>query len=326
VPSAPIVDYQAHWYPRSYVESLVGRDAYPRARWDDGDLLYEHRLGDLWRLGPDFVDLDVHLGDMDANGVDVAVISANLLGEVGRLDVEEAVQITERLNEEVAAAQQRHPDRIIGLCMLPTQDAEAAIQVLDRAIEGLRLKGVCLLSNIGGRPIVEPDLMRLYRRIEALRVPVFLHPSHTSVAVDSVLGPTVEVGLAWMFDTAAAALALIYGGVLDACPDLTIVHPHLGGVLPYVTGRVIEDEIGVDVEHDLMTYLRTRFFVDCVQKTPGALPLAIATYGPERILYGTDFPWVPRPSTRAYVEDNLSPPLVEQVLHRNVLPGLELPG
>lgn len=321
-----IVDYQAHWYPRSYVESLLGRDTFPRARREGGDLLYEHLPGEVSRLGPGYVDLDVHLADMDANDIDVAVISPNLLGEVTRFEPAEAEQICERLNEEVAEAQREHPDRIVGLAMLPMQDPERALRVLDRAIGEHRLKGVCVLSNIAGKPIVRPELLSVYRRIEELGVPLFLHPSHTSVAAGGVLGPTIEIGLAWMFDTAAATLALIYGGVLDACPRLTVLHPHLGGVLPYVTGRVIEDEIGVSTEHDLLTYLRTRFYVDCVQATPGALRLAIETYGAERVLYGTDFPWVQRPSTRSYVDDNLEPDMLEQVLYRNALPGLALPG
>ncbi len=320
-----IVDYQAHWYPRSYVDSLVGRQEFPRARREGNEILYEPRPGELWRMGTEYVDLDAHLADMDANGIDTAVISANLLGEVSRLELPEAVRITQLLNELVAEAQHAHPQQIVGLCMLPMQDSGAALQVLNRAICELGLHGVCVLSNIGGQPLVAPDLLPVYRRIEELGVPLFLHPSHTSIAVEAVLGPTIEVGLAWMFDTAAAALALIYGGVLDACPSLTVVHPHLGGTLPYVTGRVMECEIGASPQHDLLSYLRTRFYVDCVQKTPGALRLAIETYGAERILYGTDFPWVTRPSTRAYVEDNLAPDVLHQVLYHNALPALRLP-
>jgi predicted TIM-barrel fold metal-dependent hydrolase len=324
-PAPPIVDHQAHWYPRSYVESLIDRDGYPSARRQGPNLLYESAVGESWLLSPRYTDLDVQLADMDAHGVDVALTSANLPGEVSRLDLEQAVQTLDVLNDELAAAQRRHPDRIVGLCMLPMQDADAALQVLDRAIEQLGLKGVCLLSNIAGRPIVAPDLLRVYRRIEELGVPLFLHPSHTSVAAGAVLSPTIEIGLAWMFDTAAAALALIYGGVLDACPGLTVVHPHLGGALPYVTGRVADCEITGNAEHDLMSYLRTRFFVDCVQSTPGALAFAMEIYGVDRILFATDFPWADRSGSRAYLKNDLDPDAVDRVLYRNRLPQLALP-
>lgn len=92
-----------------------------------------------------------------------------------------------------------------------------------------------------------------------------------------------------MYQTAAAALELIDGGVFDAVPDLAVVHPHLGGVLPYVAGR-ISGLGGGKAQHPIEHYLKTRFYIDTAASTPAALTLAI--------LFATDHPFNPMPAMR----------------------------
>jgi aminocarboxymuconate-semialdehyde decarboxylase len=325
MPAERVVDHQAHWYPTTYLESILDRDEHPSARKkDDGSFIYIDALGQENVCPPSFHSLDRHLADMDENGIAVSVISPNLLGEVSRLGVPSAVETLEFLNAETGRAQQEHPDRIVGLAMLPMQDPDAAVEVLDRAVHEHDLVGVCLLSNIAGRPIVGSDTIGVYRRIEELGLPMFLHPSHSSVVDPIGYGPTIEIGLGWMFETAAAALSLIYGGVLDACPDLVVVHPHFGGALPSVVDRVVECEIGATPRYDLRSYLTRNFYVDSVQKTPGAATLAIDTYGLEKVVYATDFPWVDRKGSRDAAERVMSSEQLRQVF-LNAVPRLRLP-
>jgi predicted TIM-barrel fold metal-dependent hydrolase len=326
VARTPIVDHQAHWYPTAYLESILERDEPPYARAADGDsYVYVDDLGAESLCPPAYHSLEAHLADMDEHRVDVSVISPNLVGEVSRVPLQDAVERLEFLNAEVSRAQREHPGRLVGLAMLPMQDPDAAIEVLERAIGEHDLAGVCLLTNIARGPIVGDGLLPVYRRIEELGVPLFLHPSHSSVVDGVGYGPTIEIGLGWMFETAAAALSLVYGGVLDACPDLVVVHPHLGGALPAVVDRVVECEIGADIRHDLRSYLRRNFYVDSVQKTLAAAPLAVDTYGLERIVYGTDFPWITRASSYEATAAALPSDEFERVL-ANGVPNLRVPA
>ncbi len=322
---ARVVDHQAHWYPPAYFQSILDRDTPPSARQADIDTyVYVDDLGREQICPPTFHSLDVHLADMDAHGIEVSIISPNLVGEVSRLPVEAAVRTVEVLNREIGQAQRRHPRRLVGLAMLPMQDPDAAIQVLRQAVTEHQLAGVCLLSNVAGSPIVNRDLLRAYREIEAHDLPIYLHPAHTSVVDGVGYGPTINVGLGWMFETAAAALTLVYDGVLDACPDLIVVHPHLGGALPGVVDRVVECEIAAEARYPLRTYLERNFFVDTVQKTPGATGLAIETYGLDRLVFGTDFPWIGRGSSLDATKSVLNPWQFERVV-ANSIPNLRLP-
>jgi predicted TIM-barrel fold metal-dependent hydrolase len=320
-----VVDHQAHWYPPAYFDSIAESVAPPRSLRDEGDTyVFVDELGVRHSCPPSFHSLETHIADMDRSGVGVSVISTNLVGDVSRLPVDDAVSRLELLNSEVSRVQRAHPERIIGLAMLPMQDPDAAIEVLDRAVADLDLAGVCILSNIAGAPIVDQSLTPVYKRIEELGIPIFLHPAHSSVVDGVGYGPTIEIGLGWMFETAAAALSLIYGGVLDTCPDLTIVHPHLGGALPAVVDRVVECEIGVRLENRLRDYLRRNFYVDTVQKTPAAVRLAIETYGIDRLVMGTDFPWVTRDGSIEATRAALDATQLEQVL-ANRVPNLRMP-
>ncbi|MFT3865136.1 MAG: amidohydrolase family protein [Solirubrobacterales bacterium] len=327
MPRPRVIDHQAHWYTPARLDQVTGREDFPRARRDEeGGYLYEEAPGEVSRLSPRFFDLDLQLAAMDGFDIDHAVISPNLLGEVTWMPVEEATAVTELINEETARAQREHPDRLTGLAMLPMQDGEAALGALDRAIGELDLRGVCVLSNIAGRPIVNDDTRAVFARVAELDVPLFLHPSHRSMAHPAGIGETIDLGLGWMFDTAAAALALVYEGVLDQNPSLTVVHPHLGGVLPYVTGRVAPIGAGAPIEHDLHHYLRTNFIVDSTGKTPGALQMAARTYGEDRIVFATDNPWVNGPGTLGLMRTDGDEELVHRVLRVNRVPNLRLAG
>ncbi|MEN3279042.1 MAG: aminocarboxymuconate-semialdehyde decarboxylase [Solirubrobacteraceae bacterium] len=313
------VDHQTHWLPRKCLEALRGRRRLPRSERDGDRYLLEIAPGgSVLPVTSAFDTLEVQLAEADAHGVDVLVSIPAPLAEVLHLPGEEAGDLLEDLNEEVARGQRVHRDRIIGLAMLPMQDPDVALRVLESAVAELGLRGVCMLASIDGRPIATDETLPIFQRIEELRVPLFLHPAVRSNTYVSRDQRRAESGIGWMYHTALAALNLIDSGTLDRCPELVVVHPHLGGVLPYVLGRV--DRMDPEMlPRRLPEYLRTRFYTDSVGATPGALRFAMDTYGPERVLLATDYPPVPMAAGHAYVKSELGAEGA-QALYANALP------
>src|SRR5262249_26133912 len=133
----------------------------------------------------------------------------------------------------------------------------------------------------------------------------------------------IEVGVNWMWETTTAALSLVYDGVLDACPGLTVVHPHLGGTLPYLAGRLAgyeELDPGARTsKHPLPHYLHERFYADSLSQTPAAYALAATTYGLDRIVFGSDRPWFPRRRALELLREGLGEEAAERVLENRVL-------
>lgn len=322
--STMIVDYQAHWFPRSCVDALLGRSTFPKVeRAADGG--YTLWLDD--RISQPAMDVlmkdpEEHLAQASAAGIDVLVLGPATLGEVLHLPAAEAVGLLDGIHEHYASAQRAHPDRLACLAALPMQDPSVAIEVLERAVGQLGLRGVSLVAHHEGRPLDDDGTVAVLTRIAELGVPVFLHPGLRSSTRTDTRGPREELGLGWMYQTALAALELVDGGVFDAIPDLVVVHPHLGGVLPYVAGRV-SGIPGSRAQHPLEHYLKTRFYADTAAATPAALPLAVEMYGLHRLVFATDHPFLPMQRLRHYVEDNL-PPQTSAQIYTNRVPGLRV--
>ncbi|HEY7440432.1 MAG TPA: amidohydrolase family protein [Acidimicrobiia bacterium] len=330
-----VVDYQSHWYPEAYLETILDRDAFPRTRrGEDGGYVWQSNASDIeWPIPRHFVDLEVSMAQAEADGIDVVVCSPNMVGDVTWYDVGEARETIELVNGEIARAQREYAGRFVGLAMLPLQDTTAALEALEHAIGELELKGVCAIANIRGGPIATPDTLPVYERIEELGVPLFLHPGHRSMSWDLLqrFGMTMEVGLSWMFDTSAAALSLVYSGTLDACPTLQVVHPHAGGVLPYLKNRILgipafhKDLQPVKLERPVEQYFTDQFWVDSVAPTPGSLEVARELYGADRVVFASDFPWLPRTVVMEHLRDNVEEGFVRQI-YDNQVAGLALPA
>jgi predicted TIM-barrel fold metal-dependent hydrolase len=311
-----VVDHQCHWLPPAALDALGGRTRLPRAeRTQDGWLLEATEGGRLPVLR-EISDLDYQLELATSLGIDVLVVSAPPLAEVMHLPGDEAAELLQRLNEELAAAQSASPERVVALASLPLQDPDAALRVLDdAAARGIR--GVMVMSSIEGRPIATDETLPVFRRVDELGMPVVLHPAVRSQTLDGSRPSVGEGGIGWMAHTSLAAFNLIESGTLDACPSIEVLHPHLGGVLPYVLGRIqrIQNE---RKELDIGRYLRERFYTDTVGRTPGQIAFALNTYGEGRVLFGSDHPfeqmaWMKEFVVREGAADKVFP---------HVLPGL----
>jgi predicted TIM-barrel fold metal-dependent hydrolase len=100
----------------------------------------------------------------------------------------------------------------------------------------------------------------------------------------------------FMIDTSFAMLQLILGGVLERHPSLKVVHPHAGGVLPYLMGRVEEQTERKRRGRDRITqppgdYYRN-VYLDLVTPSAQALRYALEFAPSDRLLFGSDHPWV----------------------------------
>jgi aminocarboxymuconate-semialdehyde decarboxylase len=324
-----IIDCQTHWYPPAYMESIRDRADYPKAERDGSDYAFFPRAGEHWPIPPHYYDLDRQLDNASENGVDAFLSSPAVFGDVSRLPLSTAIDAARLLNDQLAIAQQRYAGRVYGVATLPIQDPAAAVQELNRAVLELGLKAACIHSNIAGGRIGKRPTWPVYERFQELEIPLFLHPTR-SIAVDLLQDNGLEGTLGAMLDTSVAALSLIYDGVLDAFPELQVVHPHLGGMLPYVLGRVEEEGTkhwagGRHADQAASEYLQRNFMTDTVSQHPPALALACTVYGEDRVLFSSDYPYWDRAKGIAFVRDNLDETDATEIFAANAarLLGLE---
>lgn len=101
----------------------------------------------------------------------------------------------------------------------------------------------------------------------------------------------------FIMDTSIAVTGLIFSGVLERFPNLKMIHAHLGGVFPYMVGRIngiFTDNIAVEWGYSIpklpSEYYKRQVYVDCVSFHLPALRCALEFLGVDHILLGTDYP------------------------------------
>jgi aminocarboxymuconate-semialdehyde decarboxylase len=285
------VDIHAHYYPPEYLNVMAEGRAYG-GDYQPGPQGYSLKSPGF-SGGPfpaKFTDLNLRLADMDAQGVKVHALSLTRpMPYFG--PPEYAAKLARAFNDAANAAHLQYPDRFVGLAALPMGDQQAALDELNRAAKLPGIRGVYLGCNIEGRDFSDPEFLPVFQRIEALGLPLFLHPAgavggkrYDPFYLANILGNP--------FDTTIAACHLIYGGVMDKCPKLEICLPHAGGAIPMLIGRM---DHGYAVRRDVPAlprppseYLR-RFTYDTIGHNAGVVKFLISEVGADRVMLGSDY-------------------------------------
>ncbi len=282
-----IVDMHAHVYPEGcFDEVLKARPEFALARSERG--LSLTCRGSHTMSAPAETDLGARLRTMDEAGVKVEVLSVGALNTGWAGDGGAAT--ARRVNDGLAAVCRQHPDRFRFVAALPWTGTAALVDELDRAT-GLGAVGAGITTTIGSHTLDAPELRDFWREAHRRRLLVLVHPTFPLDGPANDRGQYLAVG--YLGETAMAAAKLTLGGVLEECPDVRIVWSHCGGGLCMVLDRI--DRGYRRYEKCLRPpseYLR-RCWYDTVSESGPALDCARATFGADRLVYGTDEPHVP---------------------------------
>lgn len=249
-------------------------------------------------------DIDGHrLEEMDAAGIERAVLSLGSDGIQSITARSEAVAIARDANDALAELVAQRPDRFSGFAALPMQDPEAATAELERAVGELGFVGALVngFSEVGNGDIAyydQPEYDNLWMTVERLGVPFYLHPRNPLPghmrAYDGrpeLLGPTWAFGV----ETATHALRLIVSGLFDRHPGVQVVLGHLGETLPFAIARLeqrIAHRADVDFQRSPRQVLRENFHVTISGNyhTPSLVGILLEL-GADRVLFAADHPF-----------------------------------
>lgn len=242
---------------------------------------------------PEMFDYELRIRNMDKARVDIAVVSLTC-PNVYWGGPEISLQAARLMNDDMAAARRAHPDRIRWFASLPWQHSDLAIAELARARKA-GAAGVVVLGNIAGKSLTDPAFAAIWQAIDATDLPVFVHPTAPpGVAEMDMATHNLVPGVGFVFDTSLAIARCIYDGFFDRYPNIRMIAGHGGGALPFLVGRL-------DVCHERIptcsartkdrpsNYMR-RIFVDSVVFRPEALEMCVKVFGPDNVLYGSDYP------------------------------------
>jgi aminocarboxymuconate-semialdehyde decarboxylase len=290
-----VVDVHTHFMPPDLPDFWreTGDSRWPRlVRFgpDQADIM----LGEAQfrRVSRPCWDPATRLKDMDDFGVDVQVMSPVPIGLTYWADPVLALAFAREYNDRLASAAAGSGGRLVGLGTVPLQDVDAAIDEMHRAVGQLGLVGLQIGTVIGTDELDHPRLRPFFRAAAEFGVPLFVHPVDGSGAT-RCCSPLGAFGLGMPTDTAIAATALVFGGVLADAPDLRICLAHGGGSFPLLYARLRAfAELTGSGSTDFDDLAR-RLYVDSLTFDSMHLPLLGYRFGSDHILFGSDYPFVP---------------------------------
>jgi len=233
--------------------------------------------------------------DCSKIGVDVQVLSTipALFSYWAQND--EALKISEFVNNHIHDVVMENSKYFIGLGTIPMQNIDLAIQEMDRCINELNFPGIQIGSNVNGENLNEEKFDPIFEHAEKINCSIFVHPWE-------MMG-TKEINKYWLpwlvgmpAETSRAICSLIFGGVLEKYPNLKFAFSHGGGSFPFTLGRIDHghtmrpDLCAID-NRTLPSEYIGKFYIDSLVHDENILLFLINQMGYEKIALGSDFPF-----------------------------------
>jgi aminocarboxymuconate-semialdehyde decarboxylase len=250
------------------------------------------RLATVSRAG--HYDPVPRLEDLKEYGIDIQILSLTT-PSVELISASEGVMWAKKVNDYFAELCSEYKGKFFAYATLPFQDVPESLKELERAHKELGAKGITLFSNVKGKPIYAREFWPIYEMAEAYDLPVFIHPAPpvTTDIMNAMQMPLPLYG--FILDTTMAVTGLIFQGVLERFPRLKLIHAHLGGVFPYMVGRVNDSFKSYAKDHGFSLqglptdYYKRQVYVDAISFYLPAMKCALEYLGADHILLGTDY-------------------------------------
>ncbi len=273
------IDVHAHYWTDTYLDMLVGLGK--------TDTATQRGIG-----AGDGAELTARLRLMDSAGIDLQVLSAAPQLPYSAY-ADRAIPAARHVNDEYAAVVAAHPDRFRAFAATPMPHVEAALAEISRAIDDLGMVGVTMNTSVLGRAITDPDFEPIFAELDTRGAVLYLHPAGNGACSPLVTDHKITWMVGAPFEDTIAAMQLITSGHLQRYPGVKIIFSHLGGALPMLTRRA-DDHLAWESPDtpEPPSQAVHRLWFDTVSHCHApALRCAIETFGADRILLGTDFPY-----------------------------------
>jgi predicted TIM-barrel fold metal-dependent hydrolase len=237
-------------------------------------------------------ELEARLRLMDRAGVDMQVLSAAPQLPYGE-DGEKAVKAARSVNDQYAELVERYRNRFRAFAALPMPHIEESLGEMRRALDELQMAGVVMNTTVLGRALIEPEFEPIFAELNNRSAVLYLHPAGNS-ACSPLIG---QHHLTWMVgapvEDTISVMHLITNGIPTRYPNIKIINSHLGGALPMLLQRA-DDQYhweAPDTPEPPSVSARRMWYDTVGHGHVPALRCAIDSFGADRLLLGTDFPY-----------------------------------
>ncbi len=291
------IDAYNHFFPKRYYDALLDTPAGAKD------------LGKRVRGIPALSNLDERRRVVEMFDDYTQLLSLGLPAVERLWGPERSPEMARLGNDGLAEIVAKHADRFVGYsALLPMNAPEAAVTEAERTLKN-GANAIQLASNVNGVALDEPQFWPVFEVIAKSGKPILLHPARTRDMADY---PTEKHSkyeicsvLGWPYETGVTLARLVFSGIMDRFPDLKVIAHHLGGVIPYLEGRVGHswDQLGSRTSDEdytsLLKKLKKRpydYFKDfygdtAVEGARAATACGIDFFGAGHVLFASDCPF-----------------------------------
>ena len=295
------IDVHAHFHPEEFfkeIEKRLGKS--------------EHALG--WNLltmkRDTFMQtysIEERLDWMSKFGIDKSVFSfptiSMFMDEIAA--PKKRNEMSQFINDFFAKTHQKYPNRTLFFADVPLgTDPDFSIKELIRAITQLGLHGVAIQTNNAGKLPHDRNFDDFFSEADSLDVPVFMHPSKSPWFENAYSGLKkymFEPVVGFPLDATITVAYMIIDGFFERHKNSKIILTHLGSTLPYMYERLnmwirnpyLPPTISgrANLTKTPLEYLK-KFYYDTAIGNPEALQLCESILDENKILFGTDHPFI----------------------------------
>jgi aminocarboxymuconate-semialdehyde decarboxylase len=261
-------------------------------------------------MPPSLGDIDGMIAQKEAAGIAMTIVGspvgAGTMVPVAGLDnYEQPLDKLEAFHDFVAETVQKHPDSLRAYAYTNPYGGDRLLERTAARLAGDEFVGLIVNSSVRGRYLDEAAADDFWALAAEYRAPVLLHAPAEPVGSAGLRHVGLIEHVARPCDITLGVAAILAAGWLDRYPELALVASTGGGALPLLAEKLdlAQRRAGPPGSAEpggppFSAQLR-RVYVDTA--TPSALGLAgaLATFGPDRLLFGTDSPPLTGPLTAA---------------------------
>jgi 6-methylsalicylate decarboxylase len=237
---------------------------------------------------------------MDAARVDRALLSVASPGFFFG-DHRQTVRLTTMCDEDLARLRDQHPDRfgVFATVALPCLDE--ALVAVEAALDARGFDGVALLTHYSGDHLGHPRWSELLSLLDERDALVHIHPTVPHGWPDDASEHPAQ--LAYPFETTRTFFSMARAHVFSRFPRIRWIFSHGGGTIPFLIDRLTKgDADGAIGGGDTVGQAMASSYFDNALLGEPALAALTAFAGRDRILLGSDLPFVTDPRADTLVD------------------------
>lgn len=239
-------------------------------------------------------DPEVRIYEMKQHTIDMQVICTIPVMFNYWAKANDALFVSQFLNDDIANTVSNYPDKFIGLASVPLQDTTKAIRELERCMNN-NFRGVQIGTNINNLNLNEPQFDEFFSACESLGASILVHPWQMMGQENMN-----KYWLPWLVGMPAeisrAICSMIFGGVFEKYKNLKVCFAHGGGSFLPTISRIEHgwksrpDLVAIDNNINPKKYLG-KFWVDSHLCDHKMLQYVIDLMGAEKVIQGSDYPF-----------------------------------